>query len=119
VNGQLLFDQFDRSDSRPAQDGETSIDFLQRRAGPFWDRVRDHLESSYAAFPDEHKHGFKTRFLDGDGGRRGDTGLEHARLLTRSFGGNGPYLGLTRLGMHAVRTNTVRQHLGLGDASPA
>ncbi len=27
-------------------------------------------------------------------------------------------IGLTRLGIHALQTNTVRQHLGLGDAPP-
>jgi hypothetical protein len=27
-------------------------------------------------------------------------------------------LGLTRLGRHALQTNTVRQHLGLSDAPP-
>jgi hypothetical protein len=40
--------------------------------------------------------------------------LDQARLLMRATG----YLGLTRLGMHALRTNSVRQHLGLSDASP-
>jgi hypothetical protein len=47
--------------------------------------------------------------------------LEHARLLIRhlevsdysSF-----EVGLTRLGVHALQTNTVRQHLGLSDATP-
>ena len=31
---------------------------------------------------------------------------------------SGSYIGLTRLGMHALQTNTVRQHLGLSDATP-
>lgn len=47
--------------------------------------------------------------------------LEHARLLIREVAGSDVtdcYLGLTRLGMHAVATNTVRQHLGLGDTPP-
>jgi hypothetical protein len=43
--------------------------------------------------------------------------LEHAGLLLRS-GGEPPYVGLTRMGWHALRTNTVRQLLGLGDAPP-
>jgi hypothetical protein len=52
--------------------------------------------------------------------------LEHAGLLMRSsritksggstFGGS--WVGLTRLGGHALQTNTVRQHLGLSDAPP-
>jgi hypothetical protein len=34
------------------------------------------------------------------------------RLTAASFGG-GFFVGLTRLGLHALQTNTVRQHLGL------
>jgi hypothetical protein len=30
----------------------------------------------------------------------------------------GSYWGLTRLGMYALQTNTVREHLGLSDAPP-
>lgn len=44
--------------------------------------------------------------------------LEHSRLLMRSPGERG-YIGLTRLGMHALETNGVRQHLGLSDTRPA
>ena len=44
--------------------------------------------------------------------------LEHTGLLMRTFGGDWSNLGLTRLGMHALQTNTVRQHLGLSDAPP-
>ena len=40
--------------------------------------------------------------------------LEHASLLMQVHGN----VGLTRLGMHALQTNTVRQHLGLGEAPP-
>ena len=43
--------------------------------------------------------------------------LEHSRLLMRSPGDRA-HVGLTRLGVHALATNTVRQHLGLGDAQP-
>src|ERR1700757_2779167 len=40
--------------------------------------------------------------------------LEHASLLLRSFPNTGvSYVGLTGLGVHALQTNTVRQHLGL------
>jgi hypothetical protein len=46
--------------------------------------------------------------------------LEHALLVIRHLD-VGDYssfqIGLTRLGAHAVATNTVRQHLGLNDAS--
>jgi hypothetical protein len=45
--------------------------------------------------------------------------LEHASLLMRSFPiDGGSYVGVTRLGMHALQTNTVRQHLGLS-ATPS
>jgi hypothetical protein len=40
--------------------------------------------------------------------------LEHANLLMHW----GDYVGLTRLGWHALQTNTVRQHLGLDAAPP-
>jgi hypothetical protein len=43
--------------------------------------------------------------------------LEHACLLIRTNDEKG-YVGLTRLGYHALATNTVRQHLGLSDATP-
>jgi hypothetical protein len=46
--------------------------------------------------------------------------LQHAGLLLRvSYSNsNGDEVGLTRLGRHALATNTVRQHLGLGEAPP-
>jgi hypothetical protein len=48
--------------------------------------------------------------------------LEHAGLLMRTVAGIGNHVrmqvGLTRLGMHVLQTNTVRQHLGLGPATP-
>jgi hypothetical protein len=45
--------------------------------------------------------------------------LEHARLLVRIFPRSETvHVGLTRLGIHALQTNTVRQHLGLGDVPP-
>jgi hypothetical protein len=46
--------------------------------------------------------------------------LEHAGLVMESVWGShdvtSEALGLTRLGRHVLQTNTVRQHLGLGDA---
>jgi hypothetical protein len=44
--------------------------------------------------------------------------LEHARLLMPYDRSDRTYIGLTRLGMHALQTNTVRQHLRLSDAVP-
>jgi hypothetical protein len=43
--------------------------------------------------------------------------LEHSRVLMRSPGDRG-HVGLTRLGMHTLATNSVRQHPGLGDDPP-
>ena len=47
--------------------------------------------------------------------------LEHAGLLMRAVTGDyaDSQFGLTRLGKHALATNTVRQQLGLSDAPPA
>jgi hypothetical protein len=44
--------------------------------------------------------------------------LEHAGLLMRTFASESSAIGLTRLGRDALVTDTVRQHLGLGDAPP-
>jgi hypothetical protein len=46
--------------------------------------------------------------------------LERAGSLITDFesAGLSVEIGLTRLGMHALQTNTVRQHLGLSDAPP-
>jgi hypothetical protein len=44
--------------------------------------------------------------------------LEHSALLMRSPGDRA-HVGLTRLGMHALSTSSVRQHLGLADAPPS
>jgi hypothetical protein len=48
--------------------------------------------------------------------------LEQTRLIVRSISGRDItrcYLGLTRLGILALQTDTVRQHLGLGADPPA
>lgn len=45
--------------------------------------------------------------------------LEHARLLMQIPGREyAVEIGLTRLGMHVLQTNTVREHLGLADTPP-
>ena len=55
-----LFDVFERTDTSPALHSEDSFHFLNRAAGVFWERIREKLDSWYAAFPD----------LDGDLRRR-------------------------------------------------
>lgn len=44
--------------------------------------------------------------------------LVNAGLLVRGEHGDRTYIGLTRLGWQALQSNTVRRHLGLGDATP-
>jgi hypothetical protein len=61
-----LFEESGRSDNSAARHTEGAFHFLNRRAGGFWDRVRGHIESSYAAFPDEHKHGLVARLRKND-----------------------------------------------------
>jgi hypothetical protein len=61
-----LFDESPRSDSRPGRHTENSFHFLNRRAGALWDRVRNHVESCYAAFPDDHKPDVVGRLRDDD-----------------------------------------------------
>jgi hypothetical protein len=66
MSDEKLFAQSNRSDSSPGRHGEKPFHFLERRAGPLWDRVRDHLEHCYAAFPDDHKQGLVGRLRDPD-----------------------------------------------------
>ena len=61
-----LFDESRRSDGSPGRHTEKSFHFLNRRAGAFWDRVRSHLESCYADFPNEHKRGLVSRLREDD-----------------------------------------------------
>lgn len=44
--------------------------------------------------------------------------LEHAGLLVREHDSDRTLVGLTRQGEHVLRSNTVRRHLGLSDATP-
>jgi hypothetical protein len=46
--------------------------------------------------------------------------LEHAGLVIRidPTSESGTYIGLTRLGRHALQTDTVREHLGLTGSPP-
>jgi hypothetical protein len=66
----------------------------------------------------------KSRFEDPDFGAAAEAlqVLERAGLLMGAVLGANKFvrreIGLTRLGRHALATNTVRQHLGLSDAPP-
>jgi hypothetical protein len=66
--------------------------------------ARSHIENDTAAFRDPDVRAVAEAIQV----------LEHASLLMRAAGN----VGLTRLGMHALGTNTLRQHLGLSGVGP-
>ena len=77
-----------------------------------------------AEFPSRLTPGFLAEFDDPDYRAAAEAMqiLESTRLLMRSVeirSSTHLYVGLTRLGWHALQTNTVRQHLGLSGAPPA
>jgi hypothetical protein len=47
-----LFEEVERTNSSPASYNEDSFSFLNRAAGPYWQRVRTVLDDWYAVFPD-------------------------------------------------------------------
>lgn len=47
-----LFDDVDRTDALPGSYMEDSFSFLNRAAGPYWDRIRGELEAWYREFAD-------------------------------------------------------------------
>jgi hypothetical protein len=49
---QRLFDEVERTNGSPATDNEDAFSFLNRAAGPYWQRVRTVLNDWYAVFPD-------------------------------------------------------------------
>ena len=59
-----LFDQRKRTDPYPATDDESSYAFLNRVAGPFWQRVRDFSDEAFAAYPSEAAEDLRARFRD-------------------------------------------------------
>lgn len=59
----MLFDEVARSDPEPAR-SEDSFTFLNRVAGPYWERVRGFVEGLFSDFPPEHAAGLRSRFRD-------------------------------------------------------
>jgi hypothetical protein len=57
-----LFDVTTRFDSAPKYDTQSLFNFLNRRAGRSWDRVRAEAEKWYAAFPDADRRNLRNRF---------------------------------------------------------
>lgn len=60
----LLFDAYYRIDATHATSNEDSFSFLNRAAGPYWERVRELLESLFAEYPPEHAADLRARFRD-------------------------------------------------------
>jgi hypothetical protein len=61
-----LFDNVARSDTSPKTNLESLYQFLNRRAGPPWDRVRSEAEKWYEAFPRAERNHLRTRFQEDD-----------------------------------------------------
>lgn len=57
-----LFDDFPRSDPRPAGHGEDSFAFLNRVDRPYWSRVRELLETWFAEYPEADLDDLRNRF---------------------------------------------------------
>jgi hypothetical protein len=77
---------------------------------------------SFLGIPFVQTAGAFDQFTDPDCGVVAEAiqALDHAGLLMRAVSGDSAEfdVGLTRLGKHALATDTVRQHLGLSDAPP-
>lgn len=61
-----LFDQFVRTDHRPASRSEPDYVFWNRSAWPACENVRNVLERWFAGYPTSHKDDLRARFREGD-----------------------------------------------------
>ena len=68
----LLFDDFERTNTDPAEHGEPLFAFLNGAAGPYWQSVRDLLSDWVAHYPAEERAALISRFRRTD--RRGFLG---------------------------------------------
>ncbi|MGW0158469.1 hypothetical protein ACWDUN_04005 [Mycobacterium sp. NPDC003323] len=59
-----IFDDVKRTDATPAYDTEDSFHFLNRAAGPHWQRVRELVDTWFADYPSEAKHDLRSRFRE-------------------------------------------------------
>ena len=50
-----MFDDIERTENGPGSYMESSFSFLNRAADPYWDRIRNELDSWYQKFPDATK----------------------------------------------------------------
>ena len=65
----LLFDDIGRSDTQPSGHTEGHFTFLNRVAGPFWDRTRDTLEEWVSHFPEGEHADLVARLRSEDDGQ--------------------------------------------------
>ena len=61
-----LFDQFVRTDHRPAYKAEPDYEFLNRSAWPAYENIREVLERWFASYPAGHKDDLHARFRERD-----------------------------------------------------
>src|SRR5947209_1831018 len=64
-----LFSDDERTDRGPARFSESNFEFLDRIAGPHWDRVRNVLEAWFNDHPADAKSGLHKRFTDKNDGQ--------------------------------------------------
>lgn len=84
----LLFDDIERSDASPAGHSEGHFAFLNRVAGPFWDRTRDTVELWASHFPESAKADVVARLRSNDDGQAMAAYWElylHESLLAQGF----------------------------------
>lgn len=61
-----LYDDLVRSNDEPGSHEESTFQFLNRVAGPFWDRVRDLSDDWYRRIPPEERGDLRNRFRSKD-----------------------------------------------------
>lgn len=61
-----IFNARTRSDCAPKRETETHFEFFDRVAGPFWDRLREVLETWFSRFPMPHAIDLRSRLRSDD-----------------------------------------------------
>ncbi|MFI1171533.1 hypothetical protein [Streptomyces melanogenes] len=59
-----VYTSWNRADASPKRAAEPDAEFLDRIAGPFWDQVRGVINEWWSRFPDQARHGLRSRLLD-------------------------------------------------------
>ena len=63
---ETVFDETDQTDPSPAQHSEDAFTFLNRVAGPFWDRTRATMEAWFSRFPGQARTDLLARLRSRD-----------------------------------------------------